>query len=261
MSSSRTAQPGEPGGVQSVNRALDALELLATQRRPMSIGEIAGAAGLPTPTAHRLVRTLVERGYVRQLPDRTYALGFRLVPLGTAANQLVGIDAHSVLSDLVDEFGETATLAVLAGDQAQYVAQAPARFSMRMFTEVGRRVDLYCTGVGKALLAKLDDTQVDAVIRRRGLARHTPYTLCTETALRAELDLTRRRGYAIDEQEQELGVRCVATPLDAGPGAWMAISVSGPVTRMTDEVVSRAVPLLQAAAERLLTTLEARTGA
>ena len=251
------SQPTAQGatGVQSLHRALDVLEAVSVSGGALSIGELAAATGLPAPTAHRLARTLVERGYLRQLPDRRYALGFRLVPLGATAQLQVGADAGEVLAGLVAEIGESANLAVLTGHQAEYVAQAPARYSMRMFTEVGRRVDLHCTGVGKAMLAQLDDEAVAAVVRRAGLTRVTEHTITTEAGLREALATVRREGHALDEQEQELGVRCVAVPVGTPP-TWMAVSVSGPVPRMTDEVVRRALPLLHAAAERLAATLE-----
>ncbi|MGX7681307.1 IclR family transcriptional regulator [Jatrophihabitans sp. DSM 45814] len=240
---------GEPG-VQSVHRALGLIETVADAGGNMSIRELADATELPQPTVHRLLRTLVERGYMRQLPDRSYALGFHLVPLGAAANAQVGAGVERVLTDLVRELGETANLAILTGDKAEYVAQAPSSHAMRMFTEVGRRVDLHATGVGKALLAQLDDEEVIAIVRRTGLAARTAHTIATELALHAALAEIRARGYAIDEQEQELGVRCVAVAI---PSLRTALSVSGPLTRMDDELVARAVPLLLAASRRLAT--------
>lgn len=252
-----TVTTAPPGGVQSVHRALDLLEIVATRPAGVSMADVALATGIPLPTTHRLMRTLTDRGYLRQLPNRQYALGFRLVPLGKAAHVLMGADADSVLADLVEELGETANLAVLTGDHAEYVAQVPSRFAMRMFTEVGRRVELHCTGVGKALLSQLSDAEVAAIVHRVGLPGYTPHTITTETALRAAISRIRRDGYALDEQEQELGVRCVAVPI-AGPGpSFMAVSVSGPVTRMTDAVLERAVPLLRSAADHLVTRLEA----
>ncbi|WP_243657678.1 IclR family transcriptional regulator [Parafrankia sp. BMG5.11] len=242
--------PAVPG-VQSVHRALDLLEILAAAGGRLPMAELAARAQLPTPTVHRLLRTMVERGYLRQLPDRSYALGFRLVPLGARANAMVGANASGVLHDLVAELGETANLAVLSGDQAEYVAQAPSRYAMRMFTEVGRRVDLHSTGVGKVLLAQLDDDEALGIIRSRGLPRYTAHTVGTETALRAELRRIRERGFALDEQEQEIGVRCVAIALDPASAPGVAVSVSGPTARMTDELVERAVGLLRAAASRL----------
>ena len=236
--------------MQSLHRALDVLEAVAAHGGRLPVGEIAAAAGLPVPTTHRLLRTLVDRGYVHQTADRRYALGARLVPLGSLAGSLVGVDAEAALSRLVDALGETANLAMLSGSRAQYVAQVPGRHTMRMFTEVGRMVDLHSTGVGKALMARLDDEQALALVRPVGLPRCTDHTLTTESALLADLALVRERGYALDEGEQEVGVRCVAVAVGE-PMPWLAVSVSGPVTRMTDELVARAVPLLQAAARAI----------
>jgi IclR family acetate operon transcriptional repressor len=165
---------------------------------------------------------------------------------------MVGLTTRSVLTTLVDRLGETANLAVLTGDHAEYVAQAPSRHAMRMFTEVGRRVELHCTGVGKALLAQLDDAQVVDIVRRVGLSAYTSYTITSEASLRTSLEQIRANGYAIDEQEQEDGVRCVAVPVtSSGLTTHMAVSVSGPTVRMTQDVVARAIPLLKEAAVQL----------
>lgn len=253
--SQASADPDVPrstsGGVQSVQRALDLVEIVAAGGGQMAIGEIAASCEIPLPTIHRLLKTLIDRGYMRQLPNRRYALGYRLVPLGIAAGTTVGANAESVLSRLVDQLGETANLAILSGDRAEYVAQVPSRHSMRMFTEVGRRVELHCTGVGKVLLAQLDDDQVRSIVGRAGLPAHTPHTLTTEQALHSSLEEIRKVGYSLDEEEQELGVRCVAVPVSSGASSWMAVSVSGPLSRVTDEVVARAVPLLRDAAATL----------
>ena len=255
MSIDSDAATRPASGVQSVGRALDLLEILADAGGQLGIGEMASRTDIPLPTIHRLLQTLVDRGYVRRLASRRYALGFRLVPLGQSAGSLLGADAQVVLGGLVDALGESANLAALSGDHAEYVAQVPSRHSMRMFTEVGRRVELHCTGVGKALLAGLDDEQVAGIVRRVGTPAYTEHTVTTADDLRAALDVVRRQGYAIDEQEQELGVRCVAVAVPLGSPATLAVSVSGPSPRMSDEVVARAVPLLQDAARRLATGL------
>ncbi|MEJ7833592.1 MAG: IclR family transcriptional regulator [Nocardioides sp.] len=241
----------QDGGVQSVHRALDLLEVVAARGGHLTIGEIATTTAVPLPTVHRLLRTLVDRGYMRQMPNRRYALGFRLVPLGAIASSMVGADTEVVLGRLVDALGETANLAILSGSHAEYVAQVPSRHTMRMFTEVGRQVDLHCTGVGKALLGQLDDARVHEIVRRVGLTAQTEHTLVTEDDLLADLAEVRARGYALDEQEQEAGVRCVAVPVGPEPMSWMAVSISGPVTRVTDELVARAVPLLREAGRQL----------
>lgn len=247
------------GGVQSIHRALDVIEAVTDRGGQLPIAEIAALTGLPLPTTHRLLQTLVERGYMHQIANRQYALGFRLIPLGAAAGRRIADQATSVLTDLVVAVGESANLAVLSGDHAEYVAQAPSKHSMRMFTEVGRRVELHCTGVGKAMLAQLEPDQVVAITRRAGMPGYTPYTLTGEAALLADLERIRERGYALDEQEQELGVRCVSVAVPHPSFSWSAVSVSGPLTRMTDELVAMAVPQLQDAAQRLAVMTEGAT--
>ncbi|WP_248582251.1 IclR family transcriptional regulator [Nocardioides sp. InS609-2] len=193
------------GGVQSVP-GLDLLEVVAARGGALTIGEIAVAADAPLPTAHRLLRTLVDRGYMRQTPNRRYALGFRLVPLGASANSMVGAGAGAerVLGRVADALGETANLAMLDGDRVAYVAQVPGRHSMRMFTEVGRRVHPHCTAVGKALLSVSSEDDVRALLARTGLPRHTSHTLTTVDEFLAQLVRVRERGYALDEGEQEV---------------------------------------------------------
>jgi len=235
--------------VRSLERAFDLLEHLADAGGEMALSELTEVSGLPMPTIYRLMRTLVNQGYVRQEPSKRYALGPRLVRLGEGASRLLGTWARPVLARLVDEVGETANMAVLEGDEAVYVAQVPSRHSMRMFTEVGRRVQPHCTGVGKALLSQLPDERVKEILARTGMEPHTPNTLTSPEALLAELAQVREQGYAVDDEEQELGVRCVAVPLRGAP-ALTAISVSGPSGRMTREAVPGVVPIMQAAAER-----------
>lgn len=254
------AEPAQSSGVQSVSRALDLLEVVAGAGGQMAISEMAVATGLPLPTIHRLVRTLVDRGYMRQLPNRRYALGSRLIPLGEVAESMVGTWARPVLERIVDELGESANLAVLDGDMVTYVGQVPSRHSMRMFTEVGRRVAPHCTGVGKAVLTHLPDDQIRALLARTGMPAKTPQTITDPDELVAAVQQIRRDGYAIDEGEQELGVRCVAVPVP-GERSRMAVSVSGPAPRMTPELVGRAIPLLTEASHVLAAELAERPSA
>ncbi len=232
-----------------MHRALDVLEALAAAGGTASLGDLAAACGLPAPTLHRLAGTLVDRGYLRQLPDRRYSLGSRLVPLGADAHALLGERALPVLRALAELTGESANLAVLTQGRAEYVAQVPGRHTMRTFTEVGNRVALHCTGVGKALLAAVPPAQAGQLIGAAPLAAQTAGTITDPAALQAEIALIRDRGYALDEGEMEIGVRCVAVGL---PGAApMAVSVSGPMVRMTDDLITAAVSALRSAAEQL----------
>lgn len=222
----------------------------------VGLSELAERLDLPVPTIHRLLRTLVAGGYARQLPSRKYVLGPRLIRLGHVASQATGVWAQPVLSRLVEQFGETANMATLDGDMMVYVAQVPSPHPMRMFTEVGRRVFVHCTGVGKAILATLPEDRVRAIVGRAGMPVQTSRSIGDVDALLAELDAIRARGYSIDEGEQELGVRCFAV---AVPGAVVptAISISGPDVRVTAELGRRAAPLLRVAAQELSVELSA----
>jgi IclR family acetate operon transcriptional repressor len=247
-------------GVQSVGRILDVFEAVAAAGGESSISEIASACGLPVPTIHRLVRTVVDRGYMRQLPSRRYALGSRLVPLGEAASAMLGAWGRPVLEALVAELGESANLAVLDRDRVMYIEQVPSHHTMRMFTEVGRRVFAHCTGVGKAVLSLLPDEQVRAFVLRTGMPEQTPHTITDPDELIVALHGIRRDGFAIDEGEQEAGVRCVAVPVKAA-NFRMAVSVSGPDARMTPELIARAVPMLTEASHELAFELVERPSA
>lgn len=236
--------------VRSLERAFDLLEHLADAGGQLALTELAEVSGLPMPTIYRLMRTLVNRGYVRQDSSKRYALGPRLIRIGETAERLLGTWARPALAQLVDEVGETANMALLEGDEAVYVAQVPSRHSMRMFTEVGRRVRPHCTGVGKALLAQLPDAAVREIIARTGMPAYTAHTIVEPAALMRELGRIRERGYALDEEEQEIGVRCVAVPV-AGAPALTAISVSGPQARLTHDAIKDVVPIMHHAADQL----------
>ncbi|ALG13050.1 IclR family transcriptional regulator [Kibdelosporangium phytohabitans] len=249
--------PGTNGGVQSLQRAFDLLEGLADAGGEASLSELATSSGLPMPTIHRLIRTLVALGYVRQHPNRRYALGSRLIRLGENAGRQFGTWARPLLADLVDEVGETANLAVLEHDEVVYVAQAPSRHSMRMFTEVGRRLLPHGTGVGKAMLSQMAPNDVRELLKRTGMPAYTPNTFQDPELLLRHLAEVTTRGYAIDESEQELGVRCIAVPVKGTPSP-AAISVSGPEGRLTDEIVPKVAPIVQRIAEAISETLHTR---
>jgi IclR family acetate operon transcriptional repressor len=241
------------GGVQSLHRALNVLEAFAAAGGTASLSDVAGACGLPLPTVHRLAATLADRGYLRRLPDRRYCLGSRLVPLGTQAHAQLGDRALPVLRRLAEVTGESANLAVLSSGRAEYVSRALGRHTMRIFTEVGNRVSLHCTGVGKAILAAVPPARASELIAADPLTAHTPTTITDPEALDAEIAMIRRQGYALDEGEMEVGLRCVAVGM---PGAVpMALSVSGPAARMTDDLVGVAVAALRAATGDLASQL------
>jgi IclR family acetate operon transcriptional repressor len=244
------------GGVQSVERAFELLELITQAGGQVTLSELSSFTTLPLPTIHRLLRTLVSLGYVRQLPNRRYSLGPSLIRLGEVANKQLGTLARPYLKDLVDTLGESANMALLDSDMVVYVAQVPSPHSMRMFTEVGRRAHTHDTGVGKAILAQLDSETVRNIVSGAGMPTPTAKSIGNLKDLEAELARIRERGYSVDEEEQEIGVRCFAMAVPEAPTP-MAISVSGPVSRVDTAFAERAVPLLREAADKIAKELNA----
>jgi IclR family transcriptional regulator, acetate operon repressor len=252
---------GTPGsGVQSLERAFELLELLADAGGAQGLSQLSASSGLPLTTIHRLMGTLVRMGYVRRGGSRRYVLGPRLIRLGETASKLLGSWAKPHLAELVDLTGETANLAMLEGGTVVYLAQVPGRHSMRMFTEPGRRVDPHCTAVGKAMLAQLPDDQVREILRGNGMTARTASTITDPELLLAHLGVIRRQGHAVDEGEQEVGVRCVAVAIPDAP-TMAAISVSGPQARMGEDAMRTIVPALHRVAADLAKDFNAEESA
>lgn len=232
---------------------LDLVERLADVGGEVSVNHLAELAGIPVPTTYRLLRLLMDRGYVRQGASGRYALGPHLIRLGEAASTALGTAAKPSLRKLATRTGETANMALMDGDEVVYIAQAQpsAGPAIRMFTEPGRRVHPHCTAMGKVLLARLPTDAVRATIKRRGLPALTPATITSEDVLLEELKLIRKRGYAVDQEEEELGLHCVAVAVpDVDIG--IAIAVSGPAARLDAKTQKRLIPVLKAAAREFV---------
>lgn len=251
---------GRPsGGVQSLDRAFAILETMADAGGSIGLSQLAEKADLPLATIHRLVRTLVDLGYVRQEASRQYSLGPRLMRLADTSAKRIATWAGPAMNAAVVKLGESVNLAVLDGDEIVYVAQSQAANNfMRIFTEVGGRTLPHATAVGKAILADRPESEVVAMLERTGMPQHTEQTLTEPADFLDALAQARSRGYALDEGEQELGVRCVAVVVPGAPQP-MALSMSGPLTRMSDDVIERSAPILRAAAVEIGAELN-RTG-
>lgn len=222
--------------VQSLDRALGLLELIAVAGRPLGLSDLAAAGGLPVSTTHRMLSSLAATGYLHQGADRRYGLGPRLVALGGAALVSVGPDVPAWLGRLVERTGETANAATLCGDSVLFVAQVQSAHAMRTSTDAYRRTLPHCSAVGKALLSLLPDDAVTALAGRAGLPRRTSRTLDRVDDLLAAVAGVRTCGYAVDDEEEEYGARCVAVPVPGAPFP-LAVSVSGPTSRVTADRV------------------------
>ncbi|MCA1719375.1 MAG: IclR family transcriptional regulator [Actinobacteria bacterium] len=233
------------GRVQSVERALGILEFLSRSGGALGVSEIGEATDLAVGTVHRLLGTLTAQGYVRR-DERTrrYDLGPKSLMMAIAARERIGPLALPFLEELVQVSQETANLAMLEGNSAVYIEQAsPPTRMLRIFTEPGNRIPLHSCGTGKVLLAYQSPRLIDFVIARTGLPRQTVSTITDPSQLRTELEKVRKDGYAVDFEEQEEGVRCLATPVFGPNGeVFAAMSISGPASRLKKGRVDELVP-------------------
>ncbi len=228
------------GGVQSVERALSLLELLAQSGGGTSLTDLSARAGLNISTCHHLLATLMKSGYVAQVPGRrTYALGARVLHLGQAFMRQVDLPrrAQPVLDRLNEVTGEAVHLAVLQGDQVVTVAKSEARQAVRVDAGViGSAEPPHATATGKAMLAWLPDDQVRRILDVNGLRRFTPNTITDRAALIEDMRHVRRNGFAIDREEFQQGVVCVGAAVRDHSGAVIgSLSASAPAFRASDE--------------------------
>lgn len=240
--------------VQSLERALDLLEALAGTDE-VGVSELAAQTGLVPSTAHRLLATLVSRGYAAQsAASGRYLLGYKLLELTSGLHdrlERLRVAARPHLEAIMEQTGETTNLVVLEGRSAVYIDSVSGTRSVRLFTEIGQAIPAHSSGSGKALLAWAD---VEALFGADPLPASTPHTLTSLDALDEDLAEIRRRGYATDDEEHELGVACVATPiLDRGGQPLAAISISGPTPRMAE--TAELAALLQGHADAIAAAL------
>ncbi|MFE0134814.1 IclR family transcriptional regulator [Streptomyces sp. NPDC059037] len=230
-------QKAAPGSVQSVDRAVSVLEILA-RLGEAGVTEIADELGVHKSTAFRLLGVLENRGLVGQAKDRgKYFLGAGVLRLaGAAAVRLdISQEGGPVCRELADELGETVNIAILDDDAAVNIMQARGPASVTAQNWLGRRTPLHATSSGKVLLAHLPTTLREGLVART-LPRLTEHTVTGTVALRGELEAVVEQGYAIAVEELEVGLAAVAAPVRAHDGKVIgALSASGPVYRLTDE--------------------------
>jgi DNA-binding IclR family transcriptional regulator len=223
--------------VQSLERAFDLLEALSTGGE-LGVTELANRTGLVPSTAHRLLHTLAKRGYVSQSSESgRYLLGYKVVEVASGLEhrlERLRVVARPHLERIQRATGETVNLVVLDADRVVYVDQVEGSRNVRMFTTVGTSVPAHTTGAGKAIMAAGPPDAAAALYGgREPLERLTAHTLVTLEALEDDFVRIRRRGYAVDNEEHEEGVACVATAVfDHGGRPCAAISVSGPSARI-----------------------------
>ena len=256
----RVAKKSAPGKaprrmrLSSVANAIRLTKAFTENEYEMGISALATRLGLAKSTVHRLATTLVEYGMLEQNRDTgRYRLGLALFELGTLVRRKMDVmgEAQGQIHALADLTGETVQLAILDHLSVLYIRIRESRQAVRMSTGLGSRAPAHCTSVGKALLAWQPPEVVRAVIEN-GLPRFTPNTITEAQALMEELATIRSRGYALDDEEIESGLRCVAAPIrDHSARVVAAISVAAPTQRMSRKQVQATIPSVVAAADAI----------
>jgi IclR family transcriptional regulator, KDG regulon repressor len=240
--------------LSSVANAIRLTKAFSEHEYEMGISALAGRLGLAKSTVHRLATTLVEYDILEQNRESgKYRLGLALFELGTLVRRKMDAvsESRQQMSALLEMTGETVQLAVLDHLSVLYIRILESRQAVRMSSTVGSRAPAHCTSVGKALLA-FQSPEVVKQVMDAGLRRYTANTITTPELLQEELASVRVRGYAVDDEESEVGLRCVAVPIRDHTGlVAAALSVSAPVQRMTKKNLQTTVPTVVAAAEAI----------
>jgi len=226
--------------VQSIERAIRILEELATEKEGLGVTELSQRVQLHKSTVHRILNTLLLYGYVERNPHtERYRLGMKLLYLGGAILDRMDIrsEARDILDALAKEVNETVHLVVPEGDKAIYVDKIDSRRTIRMYSQIGRRAPYHASAVGKAILAFLPKEEAETIISK-GLERYTKNTITDPEKLRNHLEMIRRKGYAIDEEENEVGIRCIGAPVFDHTGRVVAaVSISGSILTVTRDKI------------------------
>ena len=231
--------PVERYRIHVIDRAAQILDCFGFDHQELSVSEIGFKTGLHRSTAHRILMALEYNDLIKQNPSTgKYHLGIKLFKLGHQAVSQLNLReiCRPFLSRLMNDTKETIHLAVLDDDQVFYLDKVEGPHALRMPSRVGRYIPTYCTSLGKAMLSCLDDQEVKSILRRRTLKPHTENTAKNINQLLADLRSVRKRGYAVDNEEIEIGLRCVGAPLrDYTGGMVGAISVAAPSARLSEK--------------------------
>lgn len=233
--------------VQAVDRALQILEILKDRPRGIGVTELSEILGVSKSTAHRLLTTLESKDFVRKDNNDKYLLGLALIELGKIVLNRLDIKDlfHPYLEELGKETNETTHLAIYDDIHVVYIDKIESEQTLRMFSNIGKRGPMYCTGIGKAILAFLPDEEIERILDRIDFVKYTHNTIVDRDELLKEFKWIRKHGYAIDDEEHELGIKCAAAPIfDLNGQVIAGVSVAGPSIRLADDKFQKVVDLV-----------------
>lgn len=252
------AEPNTPQrAVKSSERTLEILEHLASVGNRRTLGELSRDLQVPKSSLHAILRTMQEKGWIQtDATGARFGLGVRALLVGTSyldADDVVSLTSGA-LSQLAEQTGETVHLGRLDGPDIVYLAKRESKHPLRLFSAIGRRLPAHATALGKAMLSMQDPEYVRTTLPDP-LPALTSHTIVDHDELLEHLELTRERGYAIDDEETTQGIRCIAVPLRSEGHVYHALSCSAPTLRLTPEVevsIIKAMEQARSNAESLL---------
>lgn len=245
--------------IQVADRLFITLETLA-RSGPVSLADLSRQLELNKSTTHRLLSSLIYMGYAKQDPDsQKYDLSLKILNLSNLLLARMDIleQVRPHLKKLSQETGETVHLVQLDGIDAVYIYKEESyQNSIRMFSRVGNRIPLYCSGVGKAIAADMEESKIHALWEASDIQMLTPHTITDYSVFLERLDQVRKDGFALDDEENEVGVRCIAVSIpDYGGHTKYAFSISAPVARMTDERIEELSQIVLKVKDKIVNSL------
>lgn len=229
--------------VKSVSRALHIIDIVSSQKDGLGVTEIAKQMDINKSSVYRILSTLVQYGYVEQYKEtERYKLGYKFLEISSKLLESIDLrkEAKPYLQQLEKETNEVIHLVVYDQGEVIYIEKLEGTETLRMHSKVGKRAPMHCTAVGKAILAHLPVNVALEIIERKGLPKHTDFTITDRDVFLKELEKVKQKGYALDLEENEYGIRCIAVPIFDYTGSVVAaVSISGPTIRMTDERIEK----------------------
>lgn len=259
----RSLKPALAGGaVQALDRGLALLEILADEDG-LTLSELSRRSGVSASTAHRILLTLESRAYVQHDMERgIWLVGVGAFKTGSAflRNRRVANMGRATMHALMEASGETVNLGIEDNGEVVFISQVESHDTLRAFFRAGSRGAMHASGVGKALLAELPEHRVRQICALRRLERFTEHTITDLSELLRELVQGRRNGWALDDEERTLGMRCVAAPIFNEHGEAIAgVSISGPAVRVTPRKLDDYGPMVRRAADEITRSIGGRS--
>lgn len=245
--------------VKSVGRALDIISIVSSKKGGLGVTEIAKQIDINKSSVYRILSTLVQYGYIEQdIETGRYKLGYKFLEISSKLLDSIDLrsEAMPFLQDLERDTNEVIHLVVYDQGEVVYIEKLEGNETLRTHSRVGKRAPMHCTSVGKAILAYLPTNIVMDIIDRKGLPIHTDHTITEKEEFLQELNRVKQKGYALDLEENEYGITCIAAPIfDHSGNVVASVSVSGPTTRMSNARLDELKPMMieasKAISERL----------